>query len=568
MLRPWTRFYPDGTSKDLPPIAWPHLAAFVREAATKYRDLDAFTLVLPNGTKGTITYAEVDRLSDALAVYLREVAHFAAGDRIAIQMPNCLAYPIAVFACIKAGLVMVNTNPLYTPAEMAYQFADSGATGLVVIDLFAPRVAEALPKTSLRTVIVVSLADLLPSLTSLVVRVVQKYVKRMVPPTTFPHVRFTAALAAGTARMASGADPQRYAEELTPDSTAALQYTGGTTGVAKGAILTHGNLLANVVQSLEMWRPWLHEGREVMLTALPLYHIFAFTANLMLFWAVGGRNVLAPSPRPVANLEKAMTREAITWFTGVNTLFAALMREAWFEARKDWQLRGSVAGGMALVPAVGDRWEAMTKTPMYQGYGLTETSPVATLNPFQRAKRASIGVPVPGTDVRLVDAAGLDVAPGAPGELLLRGPQVMKGYWAQPGETARVLRDGWLSTGDIATMDEEGYLEIVDRKKDMILVSGFNVYPNEVEAVLATCPGLSEAAVVGVPDEQTGESVYAYVVRRDAALTADQIRQHCRASLTNYKVPRHIIFRDDLPKSPVGKVMRKDLRDLAVKQGT
>lgn len=568
MLRPWTRFYPEGTSRDIPPIQWPHLAAFVREAAARYRDLVAFTLVLPNGTKGSITYAEVDRHSDALAVYLREVAGFAAGDRVAIQMPNCLAYPVAVFACLKAGLVMVNTNPLYTPAEMAHQFADSGSTGLVVIDLFASRVAETLPKTGLRTVVVVSLADLLPPVTGLVVRAVQRYVKKMVPPVTFAHVRFTAALKEGAARMAGGVDPHRYAQVLAPDTIAALQYTGGTTGVAKGAVLTHGNLLANVVQSLEMWRPWLHEGKEVMLTALPLYHIFAFTANLMLFFAVGGRNVLAPSPRPVANLEKAMTREGITWFTGVNTLFAALMNEPWFQARTEWQLRGSVAGGMALVPTVGDRWETMTKTPMYQGYGLTETSPVATLNPFQRNKRASIGVPVPGTDVRLVDPAGADVPPGAPGELLVRGPQVMPGYWQRPDETARVLENGWLATGDIATIDEDGYLEIVDRKKDMILVSGFNVYPNEVEAVLATCPGLSEAAVVGVPDEQTGEAVYAYVVRRDPTLTADQIRRHCRASLTNYKVPRHIIFRDDLPKSPVGKVMRKDLRHLAMKEST
>ncbi|MCA1584331.1 MAG: AMP-binding protein [Acidobacteria bacterium] len=387
----------------------------------------------------------------------------------------------------------------------------------------------------------------------------------MVPPVRFPHVRFADALRQGAAHMNGDADVRQYAEDLTPESVAALQYTGGTTGVARGAVLTHGNLLANIAQSLEMWRPWLEEGREVMLTALPLYHIFAFTANLMLIYAVGGRNVLVPSPRPPANLETVMTREPITWFTGVNTLFAALMQEPWFQAKKDWRLRGTVAGGMALVPAVGDRWEQMTGTPMYQGYGLTETSPVATLNPFHRAKRASIGVPVPGTDVKIVDDSGAHVPTGQPGELLIRGPQVMRGYWERPDETARVLENGWLSTGDVAVMDEDGYLAIVDRKKDMILVSGFNVYPNEVEAVLATCRGLTEAAVVGGPDDQTGEAVYAYVVRSDATLTADTIRQHCRASLTNYKVPKQIIFRDDLPKSPVGKVLRKDLRDLAVK---
>jgi long-chain acyl-CoA synthetase len=563
MNRPWTRFYPDGTAKDLPPLRWAHLPAFVREAASAYANHEAFTLFLPNGTRGGISYAEVDRLSDALAVYLRDVAGFEAGDRIALQMPNCLPYPVAVFACLKAGLVMANTNPLYTAPEMAHQFADCGATGLIVIDLFAPRVAEVLPKTTIRTVVVVSIADLLPPLTAVVVRGVQKWVKRMVPPITFPHVRFRDAIRRGAARIASGANATVYQRTLTHESIAALQYTGGTTGVAKGAVLTHGNLLANIVQSLEMWKPWLDAGREVMLTALPLYHIFAFTANLMVFFAVGGRNILVPSPRPLSNLQKVMTSEPITWFTGVNTLFAGLMQQAWFQAKKDWRLRGTVAGGMALVPSVGDCWEQMTGTPMYQGYGLTETSPVATLNPFQRPKRTSIGVPVPGTDVRLVDAAGADVERGQPGELLIRGPQVMIGYWQRPDESARVLENGWLSTGDIAVMDEDGYLAIVDRKKDMILVSGFNVYPNEVEAVLATCPGVVDVAVVGVPDDRTGETVCAWVVRRDVSVTAEMIREHCRASLTSYKVPKRVIFRDDLPKSPVGKVLRKDLREAA-----
>jgi long-chain acyl-CoA synthetase len=538
----------------------------VREAAASYRDREAFTLFLPNGTRGGITFGDVDRLSDALAAYLREVAGFQPGDRIALQMPNCLAYPVAVFACLKAGLVMVNTSPLYTPPEMAHQFADSGAAGLIVIDLFAPKVAEVLPKSSIRTVVVVSIADLLPAATALIVRIVQKWVKKMVPPVTFPHVRFGAAVRQGFAKIASGVNPREYAAALTHDSIAALQYTGGTTGVAKGAVLSHGNLLANVVQSLEMWKPWLDPGREVLLTALPLYHIFAFTANLMLFFAVGGRNILVPSPRPLTNLKKVMISEPITWFTGVNTLFAGLMLQDWFEAKKDWKLRGTIAGGMALVPSIGDRWEQMTRTPIYQGYGLTETSPVATLNPFNRSKRESIGVPVPGTDVRLVDALGADVPLGQPGELLVRGPQVMHGYWQRPDETVRVLKDGWLSTGDIATQDEDGYLTIVDRKKDMILVSGFNVYPNEVEAVLAACPGIAEAAVIGVPDERTGEIVCAYIVRRDPSLSAEAVREHCRATLTSYKVPRRVIFRDDLPKSPVGKVLRKDLREAALKE--
>jgi long-chain acyl-CoA synthetase len=561
--RPWTRFYHPSTPPDLGPPKYPHMAAAIREASATYAKKPAFTLGLPNGSQGGMTFEETDRLSDELAVYLREVAGFKAGDRVAIQMPNCLPYPIAVFGVLKAGLVMVNTNPLYTTAEMVHQFTDSGAVGLIVIDLFAPKVAEVLPKTSIKTVLVVSISDLLPTMKRLIVRAVQKYVKKMIPPITFAHTTFTRALAAGADRIAAGADPKLYAHALDLNSIAALQYTGGTTGVAKGATLTHGNLVANTVQGLEMWKPFLRIGSEVMLTALPLYHIFAFTANLMIFYLAGGRNILVPSPRPLSNLKTVMLTEPITWFTGVNTLFAGLMHEPWFKEKTSWSLRGSVAGGMALVPVIGERWEAMTKTPIYQGYGLTETSPVATLNPFNRPKREAIGVPVPGTDVRLVDNDGNDVPAGQAGELWVKGPQVMKGYWQRPDETARVLRDGWLATGDIAQMDADGYLQIVDRKKDMILVSGFNVYPNEVEAVIATHPGVAETAVVGVPDDECGEIVVAFVTPKDESVTEDAIRQHCKQSLTGYKVPRIVVFKKDMPKTNVGKVLRKDLRDEA-----
>ncbi len=563
--RPWTRFYHPSTAADLGPLKYPHLPAAIRDASATYARQPAFTLGLPNGSQGGITFAEADRLSDQLAVYLREVVGFKAGDRVAIQMPNCLAYPIAVFGILKAGLVMVNTNPLYTTSEMVHQFTDSGAAGLIVIDLFAPKVAEALPKTSIKTVVVVTISDLLPIVKRLLVYGVQKYVKKMIPPITFAHTTFARALAAGADRMATGADPKVYAHALDLNSIAALQYTGGTTGVAKGATLTHGNLVANTVQGLEMWKPFLHLGQEVFLTALPLYHIFAFTANLMIFYLAGGRNILIPSPRPMANMKTVMLTEPITWFTGVNTMFAALMHEPWFKEKSEtgWSLRGSVAGGMALVPVIGDRWEAMTKTPVYQGYGLTETSPVATLNPFNRSKREAIGVPVPGTDVRLVDDAGRDVPVGEAGELWIKGPQVMKGYWQRPDETARVLRDGWLATGDVAKMDEDGYIHIVDRKKDMILVSGFNVYPNEVEAVIAAHPGVADTAVVGVPDDETGEIVVAFVTPKDESVTEEAIRAHCRQSLTGYKVPKIVVFKKDLPKSNVGKVLRKDLRDAA-----
>jgi long-chain acyl-CoA synthetase len=563
MNRPWTRFYHERTAQDIPELRWAHLPAFIDEAIDKYRDHPAFTLFLPNGTQGTISYADVGRLSDRFAVYLREVAGFAPGDRVAFLMPNCLAYPIAVFGCLKAGLVMVNTNPLYTPPEMTHQFVDSGSVGLVALDMFATKIADVLPKTNIRRVVLVSIADLLPPLKRAIVRTVQKHVKKMIPPATFAHTQFFRALDQGAQRIKAGTDPGRYVADLTQESLAALQYTGGTTGVSKGAMLTHRNLLANIVASIEAWRPWLRPGEEVMLTALPLYHIFAFTANLMIFFAEGGRNILIPSPRPFTNLKRVMEQEPITWFTGINTLFIALMNEPWFQEKKSWSLRGTVAGGMALVPAVGERWQQMTRTPIYQGYGLTETSPVVTLVPFHRVKMASIGVPLPGTDVRLVDEHGHDVPPGQAGELLVRGPQVMRGYWQRDDETAHVLRDGWFATGDIATMDDEGYLYIVDRKKDMILVSGFNVYPNEVEAVLSTNPAIAEVCIVGAPDPLCGEAVVAFIVRKDPALTADDVRQHARASLTNYKVPRTVVFRDELPKSNVGKVLRKDLREAA-----
>ncbi|MEZ5289062.1 MAG: AMP-binding protein, partial [Vicinamibacterales bacterium] len=367
--RPWTAFYHPETAQDLPPIPHPHLPALIRESAARYGHKPAFTLALPNGSQGDLSFAEVDRLSDAFAVYLREVAGFQPGDRLAILMPNCLPYPVVVFGALKAGLVMVNTNPLYTVPEVVHQCADSGAVGLVTIDVFGDKVAEALPKTDIRRVIVVSVADLLPGLKRFVIRAVQKYVRRMLPPITFAHETFTRAIAAGTARVAAGADAHVYERALTWDTLAALQYTGGTTGVAKGAMLTHGNLLANIEQCLQAWRPWLREGEEVILTALPLYHIFAFTANLMLFFVTGGRDVLVPSPRPLSNLKTVLEAEPITWFTGVNTLFAGLMHEPWFAARSSWTFRGSVAGGMALVPAVGERWEQMTGTPIYQGYG-------------------------------------------------------------------------------------------------------------------------------------------------------------------------------------------------------
>jgi long-chain acyl-CoA synthetase len=377
-----------------------------------------------------------------------------------------------------------------------------------------------------------------------------------------PHVRLPWALAEGAvARDTRKIDVARYTEGLGPETLAALQYTGGTTGVSKGAMLTHGNLLSNLDQAFSMGCSHIEDGREVVLTALPLYHIFAFTFNLMCFFAVGARNVLVPSPRPVQNLQRAFDNYPITWVSGVNTLFNALMNEEWFTAFPPRHLKAAVAGGAALQHAVADRWRRITGTTIAEGYGLTEASPVVSFNPLSgQQKPDAIGIPVPGTDVRLIDDAGRPVAHGAPGELIVRGPQVMQGYWNRPDETAKTIKDGWLYTGDVAEMDEDGYFRIVDRKKDMILVSGFNVYPNEVEDAIARMDEVLEVAVIGVPDAKSGEAVRAYIVPQADNLSADSVRAHCRKLLTDYKVPKSVEFRKELPKTPIGKILRKDLK--------
>jgi long-chain acyl-CoA synthetase len=562
--RPWVPHYAPGTRPEIGPVPHRHLAEMVRTRSAEHGARTAFTQVMPNGMEASLTFAEVDRLSDAFAAYLREELGLAQGDRVAVQMPNSLAYPVVFFGILKAGCVAVNTNPLYTPAEMTHQFADSGARAVVISDLFGDRLPEVLPRTAVEHVITARITEWFPTLQGLVIRAVLKYVKRQIPPTPVPHTPLREALGLGEARVASGAPLDAYLEGIDLDSLAALQYTGGTTGVSKGAMLTHRNLLANVLQMLEMNGRNLEAGRDSILTALPLYHIFALTVNLLLFYELGGHNVLIPSPRPPANLKAAFAKHPVTWFSGVNTLFNALGNEAWFREAPPRALRMSVAGGMALHGPVAERWETITGTPVVEGYGLTESSPVVSFNPVgSTVKVGSIGIPVPSTDVRCVDDEGRDVETGTPGELLVRGPQVMPGYWNRPDETAKVLRDGWLLTGDIAQMDADGYITIVDRKKDMVLVSGFNVYPNEVEECIAHHPSVVEAAVIGVPDESTGEAVKAFVVRRDDSLTPEEIIAHCRRTLAAYKVPKLIEFRDELPKSPIGKIIRKDLRTAA-----
>jgi long-chain acyl-CoA synthetase len=568
-LKPWVQSYGEHIARELPPPQYSHVADMVHAASERYARQIAFTTCMPNGMHGSLTYAQIAQYSDAFAVYLREVVGLAAGARVAVQVPNCLAYPVVAFGVFKAGCVLVNTNPLYTPAEMEHQFKDSGAEALVIVDMFADKLPGILKNTAIKKVIVAQVPQFFSPIPRGVIRLVMKFWNKTLPPITVPHVKLDWALAEGAvAQQSRKIQVTEYTRDLGAQTLAALQYTGGTTGVSKGAMLMHGNLLANLEQAFAMGRAQIDEGREVVLTALPLYHSFAFTFNLLCFYAVGARNIMAPSPRPIQNLQRAFDNYPITWVSGVNTLFNALMNEEWFTAFPPKSLKAAVAGGAALQHAVAQRWRKITGTQIAEGFGLTEASPVVCFNPIcdrgatpgTEPKPDSIGVPVPGTDVRLVDDAGVPVALGQPGELIVRGPQVMAGYWRRDDESAKTLRDGWLYTGDVAVMDADGYFEIVDRKKDMILVSGFNVYPNEVEDPIAAMDAVLECAVIGVPDAKTGEAVRAYVVPQDERVTEAQVREFCRTRLTDYKVPKSIEFRKELPKTPIGKILRKDLR--------
>ncbi len=561
--RPWLASYGTTIPQDLPPPSYASLADLVDRASATYAKRRAFTCVVPNGMNGTLSYAQVGAMSDAFAAYLRQDCGLQPGDRVAVQLPNGLPYPVVAFGVFKAGCVLVNTNPMYTPSEMIHQINDSGAKVLVIVDMFADKLAEVVPQTDLQAVVLAGVPEFFPKLPETIVRGVQKVWSRTLPPVpklAVPVLRLRAALAKGRAH---GADVRAYWAGTKPEDLALLQYTGGTTGVAKGARLTHGNMLANLAQ-VQSVSGGLMATDDCVLTALPLYHIFAFTANLLTFFEIGARNILIPSPRPVQNLQSAIENYPITWITGVNTLFNGLMNEEWFAAYPPKKLRAAIAGGTALHEAVATRWLAMTGTPLAEGYGLTETAPLVSFNPLDdRAKPGSIGIPVPGCDVVLVDDDGKPVPTGTPGEVMVRGPQVMSGYWHRPEETAKTLQKGWLFTGDVAVMDADGFLRIVDRKKDLVLVSGFNVYPNEVEDALAKMEAVLEAAVVPIPDAKTGEAVRAYIVKNpdyEGDLATEDILRHCKALLTDYKVPKSIIIRDELPKSPIGKILRKDLK--------
>jgi len=472
-----------------------------------------------------------------------------------------LSYPVVAFGILKAGCVIVNTNPLYTAPEMVHQFRDSGAKALVVIDMFADRLPEVIGKTNIETVVTVKISEFFPAVVGKVIRGVQRYWSRSLPPVEVSHTLFKDALAKGKAKV-SGKD---YLEGIGRDSLAALQYTGGTTGVSKGAMLTHGNLVSNTIQMLQMNGKYIQEGKEIVLTALPLYHIFAFTVNLLGFYYVGARNILVPSPRPPSNLKRAFENYKVTWLTGVNTLFNALLNERWFTDRPPKHLVASAAGGMALHESVATKWQEVTGTPIVEGYGLTESSPVISFNPLGgKVKVGSIGIPVPSTLMRCVDENGKPVKQGEAGELVAKGPQIMKGYWQREDETNSTLVDGWLHTGDIGEMDEDGYFTIVDRKKDMILVSGFNVYPNQIEETIAAMEGVTEVGVIGIPDEKSGEKVAAFVVSSLQEPSREEIIAYCREHMAAYKVPSMVTFVDELPKSPIGKILRRELRDGAL----
>jgi long-chain acyl-CoA synthetase len=551
--RPWLKSYPKAVPHDVDPDQFRSLVEVFHRACDRFKDKPCFTSM---GV--TLSYGDIDRLSGEFATFLRRDLGLVKGDRIGLQMPNILQYPVALFGALRAGLVVVNTNPLYTPREMEHQYADAGVKAIVILANFAHNLQKIFPSLSRSTelrAVVTEVGDLFPTPKRIALNAAAKYLKKMVPDYDLPHsISFRDALARGRRHRCEDV-------ALTGDDLAFLQYTGGTTGVAKGAMLTHRNVVANVEQANAWMSFRLQEGEEVIVTPLPLYHIFSLTVNCLLFMRAGGHNILVANPRDLAGFVKLLRGERFTILTAVNTLLTGLMNRPDFASVDFSRVKITVAGATALQGPVAERWRKLTKTSVIEGYGLTEASPIATCNPIDGTDRiGTIGLPFPSTDVRLCDENGSDVAPGQPGELCVRGPQVMKGYWNLPEETATTLRNGWLCTGDVAEMDQDGFFRIVDRKKDMILVSGFNVYPNEVEAVIAAHPGVAEVGAIGIPDDKTGEAVKIVVVKRNASLTAEELIAFARNSLAGYKVPKHVEFRDELPKTPVGKVLRRLLK--------
>ncbi|RST48356.1 long-chain-fatty-acid--CoA ligase [Variovorax sp. DXTD-1] len=553
--RPWLGSYPQGVPADIDPSQYPSLVALMEESFTKYADRTAYSFMGRD-----VSYGETDKLSRAFAAYLQGLA-LAKGDRVAVMMPNCPQYPIAVAAILRAGLILVNVNPLYTPRELEHQLKDSGAKAIVIMENFGTTLQQCIAATPIKHIVLAAMGDRLGFLKGALVNYVVRNVKKLVPQFSLPGaVRFNDALDQGASRTLQ-------VPVIGPDDVAVLQYTGGTTGVSKGAVLLHRNVIANVLQS-EAWNePAMAQvpagEQPTGVCALPLYHIFAFTVGMMLSMRTGGKLILIPNPRDLAGVLKELSKHTIHTFPAVNTLFNGLANHPDFNTVNWKNLKVSVGGGMAVQAAVAKLWLEKTGCPICEGYGLSETSPSATCNPTDsKAYTGTIGLPLPSTWLKLLDDEGREVPPGQPGEIAIKGPQVMAGYWQRPDETAKVMTaDGYFKTGDIGMVDERGYFKVVDRKKDMILVSGFNVYPNEVEDVVAQIPGVLECAAVGIVDEKTGEAVKLVIVKKDPSLTEAQVREYCKANLTGYKQPRIVEFRTDMPKTPVGKILRRELRD-------
>ncbi len=554
MEKVWLKQYPEGVPAEVKTDLYPSLVALVEESFRKYRDLPAYKFM-----GRTVTFGQVDDASRALAAYLQGLG-LARGDRVALMMPNVPQYPVAVAAVLRAGFVVVNVNPLYTPRELEHQLKDSGAKAIVILENFAATLQKVFDAVPTKKVVVAAMGDMLGLIKGAIVNHVVRNVKKMVPAYDIPGaVRFKDALSQG--RRKALTEPK-----VGPDDIAVLQYTGGTTGVSKGAILLHRNLVANVLQAEAWYQPALKKippGEQIVtICALPLYHIFGFNTNMMLSMRMGGCNILIPNARDFPATLKELSQHKFHSFPAVSTLFNALANHPDFD-KVDWShLKISVGGGMAVQQATARLWLEKTGCPICEGYGLSETSPSATCNPVDStAYSGNIGLPMPSTELKLLDDEGHEAPPGVPGEIAIRGPQVMAGYWQRPDETAKVMTaDGFFRTGDIGTVDERGYFKIVDRKKDMILVSGFNVYPNEVEDVITQMPGVLECAAVGVPDEKAGEAVKVVIVKKDPAITEADVRAFCEANLTGYKRPKLVEFRTDLPKTPVGKILRRELR--------
>ncbi|MDO8330391.1 MAG: AMP-binding protein [Fluviicoccus sp.] len=545
----WKDKYPQGLAREINTEVYPTIMHLFKDACRKYANKPAFS-----NMGRTLTFAELDKYSAAVATWFQQNTDLQPGDRVAVQMPNVLQYPVVVFGILRAGLVVVNTNPLYTAREMQHQFKDAGCKALVALANFGHMVEEVLPQTGIRYLIMTEVGDMMPPLKRLIVNNVVKYVKKMVPdydlPTAIPFTRLIRA------------NPHKLKEYTAkPDDIACLQYTGGTTGVSKGAMLTHRTITSNMMQTHAFLSTALQPGREVMICPLPLYHIFAFGVSCI-GMVLGMHTVLITNPRDIPGFVKELQSWDFTAMMGLNTLFVALMNNPEFRKLNFSKLKVTIAGGMAMQTAVANDWEKLTGSKVCEGYGMTESSPVITINPPTAIQIGTIGVPVPNTEVRIVNDDGEDMPLGEAGELWARGPQVMKGYWQRPEATAEtVTSDGWLKTGDVALVQPDGYIRIVDRKKDMILVSGFNVYPNEIEEVAVQHAGVLECACVGVPDSKSGESVRLFVVKKDASLSEEELMIHLKNNLTGYKVPRSIVFKTDLPKTPVGKILRRELRD-------